>query len=265
MVEIGISEFTYGYAFLYEQTQAIWTDLKAAPVLPSLKQEEDEGWEARLPLVGVDFYYQFKLSDYLSRGNATYLKDNTYTGPYYRFWLHQRDNNRQHKRLRKHCLTNPYTYYVAPEFNSLEEFNNRFLTQQVTVNSRIIPLSQCADISDAQRHCITFQQGDPAWILHSESKRQEGSFTGRELETLYTRSKETWQPIDLRFAEQLLDKTRQVALKTLAEEEPTRARLARPIIDEPPMQHDRRHLLLRTADILSATLGVTLVLVGAAE
>jgi hypothetical protein len=36
MVEIGISEFTFGYAFLYEQTQANWGNLKAAPVLPSL-------------------------------------------------------------------------------------------------------------------------------------------------------------------------------------------------------------------------------------
>jgi hypothetical protein len=38
MVEIGISEFTFGYAFLYEQTQANWSDLKAALVLPNLQQ-----------------------------------------------------------------------------------------------------------------------------------------------------------------------------------------------------------------------------------
>jgi len=65
MAEIGISEFTFGYAFLFEQTQANWGGLKAAPVLPSLQQEEQEGWDARLPLNGTDSYYQFKLSDYL--------------------------------------------------------------------------------------------------------------------------------------------------------------------------------------------------------
>jgi hypothetical protein len=84
MVEIGISEFTFGYAFSYEQTQANWVDLKAAPVLPSLQQEELEGWDARLPLTATDFYYQFKLSDYLQRGNAKYILDMTYNGPYYR-------------------------------------------------------------------------------------------------------------------------------------------------------------------------------------
>jgi hypothetical protein len=54
MVEIGISEFTFGYAFLYEQTQANSSDLKAALVLPNLQQEKLEGWDARLPLTGTD-------------------------------------------------------------------------------------------------------------------------------------------------------------------------------------------------------------------
>ena len=61
MATIGISEFTFGYAFLYEQTRKNWANLKAAPVLPSLQKEKDEGWDAHLPLQGVDFYYQFKL------------------------------------------------------------------------------------------------------------------------------------------------------------------------------------------------------------
>ena len=58
MAEIGISEFTFGYAFLYEQTRANWGGLTAAPVLPSLQQEEEQGWYAHLPLEGTDFYYQ---------------------------------------------------------------------------------------------------------------------------------------------------------------------------------------------------------------
>ena len=46
MVAIGISEFTFGFAFLYESTMANWNDLVAAPVLPSLQQEQNEGWDA---------------------------------------------------------------------------------------------------------------------------------------------------------------------------------------------------------------------------
>ena len=81
MAQIGISEFTFGYAFLYEQTHANWSGLTAAPVLPSLQQEQDAGWDAHLPLAGTDFYYQFKLSDYLSRSNALYIADGTYATP----------------------------------------------------------------------------------------------------------------------------------------------------------------------------------------
>lgn len=264
MAEIGVSEFTFGYAFLYEQTHANWGSLKAVPVLPSLQQEEEQGWDAHLPLIGTDFYYQFKLSDYLSRGNAKYIFDGTYGGPYYRFSLHRRNNNRQHQRLRQHCLSNPNTYYVAPEFNSIEEFNDKFLARQVTERCRIIPLTECQDIFDGGWHCVTFRRGDPSWILHSEPRRQERSFTGKDLEAIYSRSKTQWENIDVAFAERILEKTRDVAQRVIAESEPNTARVFRPLIDTAPTERDRRHLLLRTADILSATLGVTMVLVGSA-
>ncbi len=265
MAEIGISEFTFGYGFLFEQTHANWGDLKAAPVLPSLQQEEDQGWDARLPLNGTDFYYQFKLSDYLWRGNAVYIRDGIYNAPYYRFWLHRRNNSQQHHRLRRHCIANPNTYYVAPQFNSIEEFNARFLTRQITANCRIIPLTLCDDITDGERHCITFQRGNPGWIFHSEPRRREKSYTGEELGALYRESSNRWHKIDVDFAGVLLERAREIARRIIAEEEPKRAHLVRPLLDEAQVGRERRDLLLRTADILSATLGVTLVLVGSPE
>lgn len=265
VAEIGISEFTFGYAFLFEQTHSNWGNLKAAPILPSLQQEEEEGWDARLPLDATDFYYQFKLSDYLSRGNAKYISDGTYAGPYYRFWLHRHNNNQQHQRLRQHCIQNPYTYYVAPQFNAIEEFNSRFLAHQITANCRIIPLTDCEDVNDGDRHCITFQPHSPAWILHSEPKRREKSYTGQELSALYRESFNHWQRVDLQFTERLFEKTRDITKRVVAEEEPQRGQLVRPLLDEPPIERNRRDLLLRTADILSAAFGVTLVLVGSRE
>lgn len=265
MAEVGISEFTFGFAFLYEQTQSYWGNLRAVPVLPNLQQEEEKGWDAHLPLNGIDFYYQFKLSDYLSRFNAKYISDGTYTTPYYRFWLHQRNNNRQHQRLRQHCQANPNTFYVAPEFNSIEDFNDSFLTRQVASRSRIIPLNGCPDIFDNDHHCVTFQKGDQSWILHSEPRKQERSFTGDDLNALYKESRHTWQRIDLLFAERLLEKTREVARRSLMEAETGQVHEARPLIDTLPPVHDRRSLLLRSADILAATLGITLVIVGAGE
>jgi hypothetical protein len=234
-------------------------------VLPSLQQEEEQGWDARLPVNGIDFYYQFKLSDYLARGNAKYIRDGTYHDDYYRFWLHRRNHSQQHRRLRQHCAANPNTYYVAPEFNSIEEFNARFLARQVTAKCRIIPLAMCDDIADGDRHCITFQRGDPAWIFHSEPRWRERSFTGSELGALYRESSNRWQKIGLDFAGGLLERTREIARRIIVEEEPERAHLMRPLLDEAHIGRERRDLLLRTADILSATFGLTLVLVGSPE
>src|SRR5688572_27998574 len=102
MTITGLSEFSFGFAFLFEQTHRNWPGMKAAPVLPSLRQEADDAWDAHLPLQGLDYYYQFKLTDYLFNWNAKYIADGTYHSPYYRIAFHSRDNNRQHRRLRKH-------------------------------------------------------------------------------------------------------------------------------------------------------------------
>src|SRR5215470_18892121 len=171
----------FGYAFLYEQTHAHWEDLTAAPILPNLQQEYEEGWDAHLPLNGTDFYYQFKLSDYLSRPYANYIKDGTYPDAYYRLALHKKDNNRQHQRLRLLAQTNPHTYYVAPEFNSIETFNSAFLQHQITQQSRLIPINECENIDDGKQHYITFQQGEVGWIQHSKKKKHNTSFTGKDL------------------------------------------------------------------------------------
>jgi len=178
---VGLSEFTFGFGFLYEQTVANWGGLKAAPVLPSLQQEQDEGWDARLPLQGTDYYYQFKLSDYLSRSNAKHIKDGTYDGPYYRFYFHKKNNNRQHQRLREHCVDSPLTYYVAPEFNALDDFNSAFLAKGLRERSRLIALTDCDHIADAEQHYITFAEGQQGFTQHSTQKRNEHSSFGREL------------------------------------------------------------------------------------
>src|SRR5690606_37209162 len=155
MASTGISEFTFGYAFLYEQTQRHWANLKAVPVLPSLREEAELGWDARLPTSAVDYYYQFKLSDYLTRRNASFISDGTYSRPYYRISLHKRNRNRQHARLRRLCATHPNTYYVAPEFSTSTDFESAYFSSSITDHSRLIPLAHCDDLPDSEQHHIT--------------------------------------------------------------------------------------------------------------
>jgi hypothetical protein len=83
--------------------------------------------------------------------------------------------------------------------------------------------------------------------------------------TLYRGSSQRWERLDLRFAEHLFDKTREIARRVVEEEQLPRDQVVRPLLDEAPVERSRTAFLLRTADILSAVLGVTLVLVGSRE
>ena len=260
MSATGISEFTFGYAFLYEQTQRNWAGLRAAPILPSLIQEANLGWDAHLPTQAADFYYQFKLSDYLERPYAKYLKDGTYTTPYYRASLHRRENNRQHARLRAHCKSHPLTYYVAPEFSTATDFQAAFFARNVTENSRLIPLTECDDITDGEQHYLTYVPGSTKWTQHSEPRSHDRSYSGRDLEMLYRQTHDRWQPVDLSFAQRLFEETATVVEGELSKEQRVDVPLARALHATP--EPTRAGYLLQTADLLSMYCGVTLVLVG---
>jgi hypothetical protein len=238
-----------------------WNGLRAAPILPSLQQEANLGWDANLPLEAADFYYQFKLSDYLTRSNAKYISDGTYPGPYYRISLHKRDSNQQHKRLREHCSTKPDTYYVAPEFTTAADFNESFLSKAITENSRLIKVADCDDIADSEQHYFTFITGDSGWKQHSEPKRHEHSRSGKDLEALYNESRAHWKELTPKFAEDLFEQTVAIVERQLTKEGSRTPELTRTILERPPQQN-RVGYLLRTAEILSIYSGTTLVLVG---
>lgn len=193
MAKIGISEFTFGFAFLYEQTQANWPGLQAAPVLPSLYAEGGLGWDAKLPVNGLDFYYQFKLSDRLHRRNSRYIRDGTYNAPYHRLALHPKDDNSQHQNLWTLARTNTHTYYVAPEFGTVEAFNTAFLAGVVRNDTRMINLRDCHDIHDDEQHYITFQPGVVGFNQHSEAIWRERSYGGRDLEAIYRGTQNDWR------------------------------------------------------------------------
>lgn len=267
MVELGISEFTFGYAFLYEQTRRNWGTLVAAPILPSLNQEAGEGWDARLPTFGCDFYYQFKLSDRLIWSNAKFIANGTYNRPYYRIKLYRRYNNRQHRMLWEHTLSNPDTYYVAPEFETIDDFNQAFLDNTITEHSRLIPLRECDNYPDydSEQHYITYQANDPDFIQHSKSKRKKGSRSVKELQEMYHQSRHRWIRIDFRFANKIFEETKKM-LYFLAEEERRKPdkRLEKAIHDllEVEVPNDKVNLLSQTAKVLSVVFGVTMVIVG---
>jgi hypothetical protein len=222
MAQIGISEFTFGFGFLSEQTQRNWANLRIAPILPSLQQEQYEGWDAQLPLIGSDYYYQFKLSDYLERSNAKFIADGTYTGPYYRIALHRRNWNQQHQRLKIHSTKNPNTFYVAPEFHHINAFNSAFLSKQLLNRSRLIPLTDCKYIADNEQHYMTFRSGENTWKFHSDPETHESSITGERLAGLYQDGRTHFRKVDDKFATDLFLKASESAQAAIEKEKKKR-------------------------------------------
>lgn len=290
MAQVGISEFTFGFGFLSEQTQRNWANLRVAPILPSLQQEQHEGWDAHLPLAAVDYYYQFKLSDYLERSNAKYIVDGIYGGPYYRIALHRRNWNQQHQRLKLHSAKNPNTFYVAPEFYDVAAFNSAFLSKQLLNRSRLIPLRDCKHITDNEQHYITFQSGVPTWRFHSEAEPHETSITGDHIEGFYRERKSQLREVDDKFVAELFGNAAESAHAAITEERKrkwkekkrdsnrkktmSKAKGALESVEEQdefkdiellkfdPKNHERRDVLKRTSQVLSVFFGLTLVLVG---
>lgn len=266
MVSIGISEFTYGFAFLFEQVNANWIGVDAAPILPSLQTEQMSGWDVSIPMFGVPFFYQFKIPEYLSAAHATYIADGTYTCPYYRIDLHRRNNNNQHRRLKELAAVNPNTFYAAPELNTEAEFTAQFLAQTLVDASRLIPLTDCDDIdpSDGSQHRITFVPGSVEWDFHSERHRKTFSCKGRKsLDDLYVKSRFSWSQLNENFAEDLLSRivtSRQKItgdLLMLPED---------PVIPKGRKRRDARETAFaRVADVLAAEFGASMLLVGSRD
>ena len=257
MVALGISEFTFGFAFLLEQTVRKWGDLKVAPILPSLYKEHNRGWDANLPTRGADYYYQFKLSDHLYRSNASYIRNGPYSGAYYRIALHRRDENRQHCLLKALADKHPHTYYVAPEVSSLRKFNEHFLKGDVMGVSRLIPLRDCKQISDDDQHYITFQRGNRRFIVHSEPTVREDSVFGREIANLYKDPRPKYSNIDDEYFRQLFRKLRGIMSETEYDD-----RRIDDLRTYDPTDRPRHEIARQVHDLLSAYFGATLVIAG---
>lgn len=266
MASLGISEFTFGYAFLHEQTTRNWGGLRVAPVLPSLQKEYEEGWDAHLPLFGADYYYQFKLTDYLHGHMASFRKDGTYGGPYYRISLHKNDFNRQHRRLKLLSEKNKHTYYVAPEVNEIDDFNSAFLNSTLTECSRLIPLTECDAISDqdSEQHFITFEESKIQWNFHSDRKCKVKSYLGKNMSKFYKESESEFRALDKNYANEIFERIQEDSWRVIeSEEKKQRIELEKimPLLDLPNSARTRGRLLWRTSKILSALFGATLLFV----
>jgi len=199
MAKLGISEFSYGFSFLHEQVNRNG-GVNCVPVLPSLQQESKLGWDAKLPTKGIDYYFQFKMSDYLKGKNAKFIKNGPYKNPYYCIALHKAKRNKQHNLLYMLSQRNPYVYYVATRLRTDQAFYDACTKKSVTARSMMIPARSCGTINDSLRHFITYPDFGYEWRFHSEPRRFENAIEGEQIVSHFEKSAKDWMTIDRDFA-----------------------------------------------------------------
>ena len=261
MADLGISEFTFEFSFLYEQTFKNWGNLVTYPLLPNLIDEKNLGWDAMLLTKGAKYYYQFKRSEFLSRSNARHISNGHYNSPYFRINLHKGDCNMQHRLLWEwaHKSGNHNTYYVAPEITSLREFKASFLNHTMVDHSRLIPLINRSnyDPGDRRQHYITYQHNVAGFLQFSESHKGEGDLFGKDIGNSYEKGRNEFVNIDEEYANNSLEEATKLIIELTNKN--SISEYLKPLRETKPDTIISK--LMQSANILWIALGIVTILV----
>lgn len=176
-MKAAFSEFSYGFAFTYSFIRKL-PGVKSAPVLPSLLSEGQQGgFDLKLDYPGMPVFFQFKLSDYLTRSNSKYWA--YYGRPYFRVEITSLRRSKQHNLLKRLSMSvTPDVFYSAPLFISSNAFNQAFLDHEVENRSAWIALDKLPHLADSQQHYITFADPRmPKWNTLEPPEELDADFS----------------------------------------------------------------------------------------
>lgn len=182
----GISERTFEFCYNAEFCRRHHALLATHPHLPTQNAERDLGYDVEFEIQHRNFtrsiFIQHKVAHYAAARagrNASFY--NAHGGPYFRFSV----DNDQHNTLVDLARSHGNAYYCAPRFHTRHEMEEHFWGDAVARHSLLLNPLQVGEITDNDRHNITF--GPPGYpkILHSEPKRfGDERFGGEELPPL---------------------------------------------------------------------------------
>jgi hypothetical protein len=282
MVSLGISESTFAFAFLNEQIFTNWDQLRAVPIFPTTIREgrPDVGYDVHLQLSqGTDYYYQFKVSEYLKGPNSNYLNVGPGAGPYYRIKLHHKNNNQQHRALRILSQRCRNTYYVAPEFElgaysddeitALEYLNRYFRSNTLSDNSRKIPIHECRDFTaeeERKQHYIIYRSGSRAVIKSRSVSPIRKSISEKTMEDFYKEHNGRLEKIDNIFINkrvEIIKKQIKILYPELYERDGKKKfKHQREMLDFNFTSAKKTEVLFRLSQLLNVFFNVTMVIVG---
>jgi hypothetical protein len=158
----------------------------------------------------------------------------------------------------------PETYYVAPELDDVDLFNEAFVRSEIFDNSRLIPLNQCRDYHDGDQHYITYQSGNPNWTEHSKPIKHEWSYSGKNISELFASQKARMTTVNDQFAQDLFRRQTESTTKAIGFDRKYLPDRDLRRLDE-PQEKTRVGYLRAAADQAMTFFGATLVIVGEPE
>jgi hypothetical protein len=168
-----LSEFSYGYA-LTEQLARQLGPLAAAPRFPSLIEEGRLGYDLELTMpLKASMFLQFKLSERMVRRNVTELRPPTplpITLPFFRMHIWPSSKSNQHALLYALAARGEWVWYVAPEFDTVDELNAAYVNRKVVQQSRFFDPAVIGVLPDDEKHHLAFEGGNPRFWLCSEPR-----------------------------------------------------------------------------------------------
>lgn len=219
-MDCEFSEFSYGYAAIREAEADLSALYRAAgaPVLPSLLQEEQLGWDVSLRYVEYALFLQFKRPQFVSRRHPASPTWPHVGSPHYRVAIDT--DGHQHAALVElqrslHCGgDHGNVYYAAPTFHTQFDFDQSYGLGRVLERSTLVEPRDFG-VMDGTHHLVSVGAVPP--LILSEPRRPERPMSWESLTANARDRAASWREreLDRRFTVGGLDEALRESVSSL--------------------------------------------------
>lgn len=181
----SISEYTYGLCATIEIVDRIGgiDRLIAAPLVPSLQQEADLGFDLALEGRWLLLCLQFKIATQLVRGNAA--EASVMGTPYFRF--HVKTNETSNGQCQHNTLCDleqllsaagEHVLYAAPIFDTHDDLSQYARSRMLVEHSVFVPPMRLGPVQAGDPHCFAYTTKHDIRPFSDPGQPFDGSFEG---------------------------------------------------------------------------------------
>lgn len=205
----GFSERTFEFCYNSEYCQLNASLLATHPHIPTQRAEKDLGYDVEFVINHGNYtrslFLQHKVASFAEKraGRNAQFYDR-HNGPYFRFSI----DNEQHNTLCELSLTKGNAFYCAPRFYLSHELEGHFRHSRITASAiRLDPLD-VGQITDNERHNVTYDAVGQNPTLHSEPRQFKRAFGGGSKDAPPLKEQRITEDYIEELAGDLIDRTR---------------------------------------------------------